>query len=650
MTWPFFTIEISSDLIFFLAAVFTIIASVIAIIAAFRKVRKERQDKQDKRAQWVADICDKTFVVGRSMGIGQMDLVLDSIYAMIQGNSGGVETPNKGLVEIDNTIDKELKGISNLLNTPIISKEIVDHFKKELDRILNQYFSCRRDLGLVIDLCFANDREEAERIMREGGDGISTDLKRAIDAAFDKTKSFSRNSFIIDVIGIRFVDCEIPDYKLMLEQLARWLHETVISKPFSVTPSIDRRYKYRNSPESSFEMAERFFDEKSFDEAFKWYEKAATSGLPAALFKLGECYENGEGCETNPVLAAECYEKAAERGLPIAEYRIGRCYENGYGCEQSFSNAFYYYKRSAKKGYSEAIYSKGLCLWHGRGIVGNKKEAIKLIEKAAEKGSIIAQRSLCSYYFTEDNEDKFAIWTKALAESGDVEGMGYYGYYLLHSDKHRPVESLPWLEKSALGGDVISLFNLGVYYEVKGIDGSNQLLSSVNPALFSKAASWYEKAAVRGDAGAQYRTGQYYMLGFGVKKDTKKAEQWFQRAIHNGFIWATEGLGFLRHNSENYSEAVDFFSRAAAVRNPKACLMLSMYYREGYGVSVDKAIAEEFVNKYKEYGEFWSKRFESTGYYASPFDSQFLPPGRRFFSTLDRAIGSSLILEFEFIE
>ena len=53
--------------------------------------------------------------------------------------------------------------------------------------------------------------------------------------------------------------------------------------------------------------------EKSYEEAAKWYEKAAKQGFAEAQFSLGAMYYNGYGVEQSYEEAAKWYEKAAEQ-------------------------------------------------------------------------------------------------------------------------------------------------------------------------------------------------------------------------------------------------------------------------------------------------------------------------------------------------
>ena len=49
-----------------------------------------------------------------------------------------------------------------------------------------------------------------------------------------------------------------------------------------------------------------------------------------------------------------------------------------------------------------------------------------------------------------------------------------------------------------------------------------------------KAVEWYTMAAEQGDAAAQYNLGLCYANGHGVKKNIETAVEWFNKAANQG--------------------------------------------------------------------------------------------------------------------
>jgi Sel1 repeat len=74
------------------------------------------------------------------------------------------------------------------------------------------------------------------------------------------------------------------------------------------------------------------FGKTDFQEALKWWRKAARQGDSSAQNALGEMYEDGEGVPQNYVLAAQWYRKAAEHVPDFGGACQGR---NNLGCSEA---------------------------------------------------------------------------------------------------------------------------------------------------------------------------------------------------------------------------------------------------------------------------------------------------------------------------
>ena len=85
--------------------------------------------------------------------------------------------------------------------------------------------------------------------------------------------------------------------------------------------------------------AEVMIRKGSFDNALKWYLKAAELGNADAMFGIGLLYEYGHGVDQDDEKAMEWYLKAAELGNETAIYAIGDLYEYGNGVDQDIVKA-----------------------------------------------------------------------------------------------------------------------------------------------------------------------------------------------------------------------------------------------------------------------------------------------------------------------
>ena len=80
------------------------------------------------------------------------------------------------------------------------------------------------------------------------------------------------------------------------------------------------------------------------------YRKAAEKGDVEAQFKLGLCYERGEGIGKNLNKAVEWYQKAAVQGHAKAQCNLGWCYAKGIGVEKNLTKAVEWYQKAAEQG------------------------------------------------------------------------------------------------------------------------------------------------------------------------------------------------------------------------------------------------------------------------------------------------------------
>jgi TPR repeat protein len=87
----------------------------------------------------------------------------------------------------------------------------------------------------------------------------------------------------------------------------------------------------------------------NFQEALKWFRKAAAQEDPDAQNSLGQMYADGEGVRQNYALAAQWYRKAAEHvpdlgGAGQGRNNLGLLYLNGLGVPKDHVQAYMWFK------------------------------------------------------------------------------------------------------------------------------------------------------------------------------------------------------------------------------------------------------------------------------------------------------------------
>ncbi len=320
---------------------------------------------------------------------------------------------------------------------------------------------------------------------------------------------------------------------------------------------------------SFYEVAENYYlgengVEPNYQEAVRWYKKAALHGNVKAEYSLGFCYANGLGATENKQEAVQWYKKAADKGDEEAMYQIGFSYEYGEGVEINHQEAVKWYTKAAEQGFALAQYFLGCCYEDGEGVTKNLQEAVKWYAKSAEQGDADGQRQLGFCY-----------------EYG--EGV-----------TENPQEAVKWYTKSAEQGNALAQYFLGCCYD-NGLGVAENTQEAVN---------WYTKAAEQGNALAQYSLGFCYNEGKGVTKNSQEAAKWYTKSAEQGNSNAQNNLGVCFRSgvgvTENHYEAVKCYTKAAEQGNQLAQGNLGACYEKGIGVTKDKTKAEFWLAKAKE--------------------------------------------------
>lgn len=108
-----------------------------------------------------------------------------------------------------------------------------------------------------------------------------------------------------------------------------------------------RRAAEQGDPDAQISMARHYRngdnDAQDYNEAIRWYQKAAAQNSTSAMLDLGLLY----GYRLNaPALGFEWCRRAAELGNREAQWRLGQMYEEGFGAAKDPAQAVYWYKKA----------------------------------------------------------------------------------------------------------------------------------------------------------------------------------------------------------------------------------------------------------------------------------------------------------------
>ena len=126
-----------------------------------------------------------------------------------------------------------------------------------------------------------------------------------------------------------------------------------------------------------YEEGKKLYDEKKYEQAFPLLKKAAEKGHKKAQYRLGRCYDKGNGVEENNKEAFIWYEKAAKQEHAKSQYQLARYYLKGKGgIAVDTEKARKLLKRALKGGKSGKEREEELKADAAKG----DEEAIKLLE------------------------------------------------------------------------------------------------------------------------------------------------------------------------------------------------------------------------------------------------------------------------------
>lgn len=162
-------------------------------------------------------------------------------------------------------------------------------------------------------------------------------------------------------------------------------------------------------------------------DAFDRYKKAASLGLPAAMYRLARAYDKGLGVDRDIKRAAKWYVKAADSGHAGAMASAGTLYEFGEGVDKSVVTALVLYRQAAEKGDRDAMTSLGYLYAEGKGVAKDERQARRWYGTAADLGQRRAMYNLALMlrYARGGRSDKAAAarWFAAAANKGHAGAM-----------------------------------------------------------------------------------------------------------------------------------------------------------------------------------------------------------------------------------
>ena len=168
-------------------------------------------------------------------------------------------------------------------------------------------------------------------------------------------------------------------------------------------------------------VATMYEERRAYEDAAKWFKRAALQGNPDAQFKIGFFLSTGQGGTTNLVEAADWYERAASNKVARAQHNLAVCLEHGLGRDKDLIQALKWYREAAYQRDTFAQKAVGVFHHQGKGVSKDLAEAGAWYMLAAGRGNVRASQLLEEL----KKEVSVADWEKA-KETGNRLSVAIY--------------------------------------------------------------------------------------------------------------------------------------------------------------------------------------------------------------------------------
>jgi localization factor PodJL len=160
--------------------------------------------------------------------------------------------------------------------------------------------------------------------------------------------------------------------------------------PDGIGGPVLRTAALKGDPSAAYEIGVRYAEGKgvpiSYDDAAKWYDRAAQAGVVPAVFRLGTLYEKGLSVKKDIDIARRYYLQAAERGNAKAMHNLAVLDADGGGKGANYKSASQWFRKAADRGVADSQFNLGILYARGIGVEQNLAESFKWFSLAAAQG------------------------------------------------------------------------------------------------------------------------------------------------------------------------------------------------------------------------------------------------------------------------
>ncbi|KAI8881116.1 HCP-like protein [Backusella circina FSU 941] len=295
-----------------------------------------------------------------------------------------------------------------------------------------------------------------------------------------------------------------------------------------------------------------------------------------------------------------CILKKAEQEDSFAHFDIGEAYFLRTNLPDNYEKAFYWLNLAGQQRNIKAQFILGDLYALGKGTEKDEFKAYQWYMKSAIQGYPKALTRLHNLYHTEKSmhcrgqrnagEEE---WTQSkFKERNKIRELFEYRVDQMESELTKTIEYCTKLFNDCRKQNTTDAHvTLGFLYQHGyGIR-----------KITSRAIEFYTLAAEEGSTDAQYNLGSIYHAHHNMKWNYREAFKWYSKAAESGNSYAQSGLAFLYQHglgaAIDYSKTIYLYTQAAEMRNVQAQISLGCIYRKGEIVDQDVIKAKEWYKR-----------------------------------------------------
>ena len=211
-------------------------------------------------------------------------------------------------------------------------------------------------------------------------------------------------------------------------------------------------------------LADRLRAAGRSEEAFRYFQDAATKGYPPAMVQVGLMYSNGDGVPRDMQKASAWLRPANVKGSAVGKYLLAECFLFGKGVPRNPEAAVMLLRDAVTMEHpGRAMDLLATCYHKGWGVEADPAEAVRLYRSACDQGFYNACANLGVLYMKGEGVERSPTKALRLFRDGVEAGNGLcmYFYAAAHLDglglEQDGATARHWFRRAAAAGNAQAL-------------------------------------------------------------------------------------------------------------------------------------------------------------------------------------------------